>query len=460
MKLSTFAACLVALTLPASFASAQEVLPTGFFQDILVSNLSEPVGMAFLPDGRILLIEQNTAAVKVWAGGTTAPLVGTVPGVSGGGEQGLLAIAVDPNWPARPYIYVWFNSSTTNNMHLAMFTVTGDLAVPTSTNLALGAQYKIVTDVPDNAGNHNGGTLRFGLDGKLYLSIGDDANSCAAQNINSALGCVWRIDVSTLPGAGAGPPAKSTLIPAGNPYAGPTDNARLVWFHGLRNPFRFHIDSVTGYLYIADVGAGTWEEFDEVTSGGLNLGWPWFEGNAPLSSCGGTVPVVGPADRDWSHASGAASIMSIGRYRNHRAVRRTSAPPTRATASTPTTTPAAIRRLKHNGTTWVNPPAVPGQPNATDWATGFNALSDAAIGADGAIYHIRQFGAGFTPGSLRRLRANPNAPQLAIVSGNNQAGNAGQALAQPARRARDDDRRSAASPARTSTSWSPPAAAP
>jgi aldose sugar dehydrogenase len=100
MKLSPVAACLVALAWPVSFASAQEVLPTGFFQDTLVPNLSEPVGMAFLPDGRILLIEQNTFAVKVWAGGVTAPLVGTVPGISGGGEMGLLAIAVDPNWPA------------------------------------------------------------------------------------------------------------------------------------------------------------------------------------------------------------------------------------------------------------------------------------------------------------------------------------------------------------------------
>ena len=139
-----------------------------------------------------------------------------------------------------------------------MFTVTGDLADPASTNLALGT--RSTTSSPTSRttpSNHNGGSLRFGIDGKLYLSIGDDASGCAAQDISSSLGCVWRIDVSNLPGAGAGPPAKSTLIPAGNPFAGPTDNARLVWCHGLRNPFRFHIDSVTGYLYIADVGAGT-----------------------------------------------------------------------------------------------------------------------------------------------------------------------------------------------------------
>jgi glucose/arabinose dehydrogenase len=431
MKSTLLTTCLVAIISIGVFAPAQEVFPSAFFQDVLVSNLDQPVGMAFLPDGRILIIEQNTAAVKVWAGGATASLVGTVPGVAPGGEMGLLAIAVDPGWPARPYIYVWFNSSLTSNMRLAMFTLNGDLSNPASTNLTLGVQYNIVTDVPDNAGNHNGGTLRFGIDGMLYLSIGDDANSCAAQNTSSSLGCVWRLDVSSLPGAGTGPPAKSTLVPAGNPYSGPTDNARLVWCHGLRNPFRFHVDSVTGYLYIADVGAGAWEEYDEVTTGGLNLGWPWLEGNAPNSSCGGTQPASVPPIATWSHATGAASIMSLGRYRNQVGGAHNFGAAYEGDCFYADYYAAAIRRLKHNGTTWVTPPPVAGQPNATDWATGVNALADAAIGPDGAIYHIRQFGAGFTPGSLRRIRANPNAAQLAIVSGNNQAGNAGQALFSP-----------------------------
>jgi glucose/arabinose dehydrogenase len=432
MKLSQFQACVAALAMLASLASAQ-TLPSTFFHDTLVPGLNEPVGMAFLPDGRLLIIEQRTAAIKVWTGGVTASLVGTVPGVnSAGNEQGLLGIAVDPNWPARPYVYVWFDSNASPNMRLAMFTVTGDLSNPASTNLVLGAQYNIVTDIPDNASNHNGGSVRFGIDGKLYLSIGDDAGSCNAQNLSSSLGCVWRIEVSGLPGAGAGPPAKATLIPVGNPYAGPTDNARLVWCHGLRNPFRFHIDSVTGYLYIADVGQNAWEEYDEVTAGGQNLGWPWFEGNAAFSSCGGTAPASVPPIATWSHASGAGSIMSLGRYRNSVGGTSSFGAGYEGDCFYLDYYVGSIRRLKHNGVSWITPPAVAGQPNATDWATGFVSLADAAVGSDGAIYYVRQFAPGFAgPGSLGRIRANPNAPQLAVFSGNNQTANPGQTLANP-----------------------------
>jgi glucose/arabinose dehydrogenase len=431
MKLQ-FTACAVALAALASLAPAQ-TLPTTFFHDTLVPGLMEPVGLAALPDGRLLIIEQRTAAIKVWTGGATASSIGTVPGVNSiGNEQGLLAIAVDPGWPARPYVYVWFDSNASANMRLAMFTVSGDLTNPTSTNLSIGSQYNIVTDVPDVASNHNGGALRFGIDGKLYLSIGDDASGCPAQNISSKVGCVWRMEVSALPGAGAGPPPKATLIPAGNPYAGPDDNARLVWCHGLRNPFRFHIDSVTGYLYIADVGQNAWEELDEVTAGGANLGWPWMEGNVGYSSCGGAQPPSVLPIAVWSHASGAGSIMSMGRYRN----------PVGGTSSFGAAYEGdcfyldyyvgAIRRLKHNGVSWVTPPQVPGQPNANDWATGFTSLADALTHTDGAIYYVRQFAPGFAgPGSLGRIRANPNAPQLAVTSGNNQAANPGQTLANP-----------------------------
>ena len=93
---------------------------------------------------------------------------------------------------------------------------------------------------------------------------------------------VLRIDVSSLPGTGTGPPAKSTLVPAGNPFnnANPNDISRLVWAYGLRNPFRFHIDPVTGYLYIADVGQSAVEEVDFAPAprrGGENYGWNTME---------------------------------------------------------------------------------------------------------------------------------------------------------------------------------------
>jgi glucose/arabinose dehydrogenase len=431
MKLMQLIVCAAVLLVACSFGRAQ-VVPTTFFHDQLVPGLTEPVGMAFLPDGRLLVIEQRTAAIKVWIGGATASLVGTVTGVnSAGNEQGLLSIAVDPGWPARPYVYVWFNSNATPNMRLAMFTVSGDLSNPASSNLVLGAQYNIVTDVPDNAPNHNGGALRFGIDGKLYLSIGDDAGTCTAQNTSSALGCVWRIDVSTLPGAGAGPPAKSTLVPAGNPFTVGTDNAKLVWAYGLRNPFRFHIDPVTGYLYIADVGQNIWEEIDECTTGGQNFGWPWLEANQAYTTCGGAQPPSVAPIATWNHSTGAAAIMSIGRYRNQVGGIYSFGPAYEGDYFYTDYYLGTIQRRQWNGSAWVMPAAVPGQPTANDWASGFLYLADAARGPDGAIYYVRQFGSGFTAGSLGRIRSNPNAPLLSIASGNNQPANAGHALQNP-----------------------------
>jgi hypothetical protein len=92
----------------------------------------------------------------------------------------------------------------------------------------------------------------------------------------------------------------------------------------------------------------------------------------------------------------------------------------------------SIRRLKNTAGTWSTPAAVAGQPNASDWATGFTSLADALVLPDGAIYYVRQFAPGFGgPGSLGRIRANPNAPQLLVDSGNNQAANPGQTLANP-----------------------------
>jgi len=299
---------LAAAPVEAQLTYVPPAVPPGFVVETLTETLSEPVGLALLPDGRVLIIERTTGAIRIWAGGLNAPPVGVVPGVNSGAfERGLLAIAVDPGWPARPYVYVWFDSTGTANMRLSMFTAVGDLTNPASTNLALGSQYDILTDVPDQAAIHNGGSLRFGPDGMLYLSIGDDGNPCAAQDINSSVGCVLRMNVSSLPGPAAGPPSKATLVPPGNPFSGPTDNARLTWCHGLRNPFRFHIDSVTGHLHIADVGAALVDEIDECVAGGQNFGWPWLEANLSGLPCTGPPPSCPPtyARRSRSPSGGA-----------------------------------------------------------------------------------------------------------------------------------------------------------
>ena len=181
-------------------AAAQNV-PTGFVIDTLVSSgLQAGNDFAFLPDGRVL-IASRAGAVHVWAEGVGLQQVGTVSSVQTGSERGLLSIEADPNFATNGYIYVWWSSSSDSYMHLDRLTCTGALNNPASTNLSfsVASRHVIIRTSPDFAFNHNGGSARFGPDGMLYLAIGDDANACTAQNLNSKSGCLLRMDVSSLP---------------------------------------------------------------------------------------------------------------------------------------------------------------------------------------------------------------------------------------------------------------------
>ena len=99
-----------------------------------------------------------------------------------------------------------------------------------------------MNDIPDNADNHNGGTVRFGTDGMLYVSLGEDAFPSAAQDTSTLRGVILRLDVSRLPD-GPGSAARALVTPPGNPFGSTGGlNARLLWEYGLRNPFRLQVD--------------------------------------------------------------------------------------------------------------------------------------------------------------------------------------------------------------------------
>src|SRR5262245_38798696 len=265
-------AAVLAAAAMAAPSSAQYAVPTGFTDELVIGGLSQAVGMTFLPDGRLLVVEQVSAKIRLVVNGAFAtpdPVI-TVPNVNTfGGEQGLLGIAVDPGWPARPYIYIHYDHTGNTNIWISRYTVAGDLAFSGSGNLTIdpATRYDILTDIPDIQLNHNGGTLRFGPDGMLYDSIGDDATSCAAQDFTSLAGKILRLDVSGLPAGGGGPPAKSAITPADNPYVGMSNaNAKLIGYLGLRNPFRFAIDQTNGAVMVGDVGENAREEIDYVTT--------------------------------------------------------------------------------------------------------------------------------------------------------------------------------------------------
>lgn len=156
------------------FVSAQNV-PTGFVVDtLLTSGLTAPNDFCFLPDGR-MLIAHRPGTVTIFANGQTAT-VGTVPNVElFGPERSLVSMCADPAFATNGYIYVWYPSTQDAFMHLERFTCTGALASPTSTNLVFAASSRhVVLLTPDTVHAHNGGTVRFGPDGRLYLSMGED----------------------------------------------------------------------------------------------------------------------------------------------------------------------------------------------------------------------------------------------------------------------------------------------
>jgi len=417
------------LTMFAMPASAATV-PNNFTDTQVVADLDMPTGFTFLPDGRILLVEQWSAKVRLIVNGSIGssdPLV-TVPNVrNDNGEAGLLGIDVDADWPSRPYIYVYYNNDASNTCCLSMFTVTGDLNNPNSDNLQIApsSRYDIITDIPDDLPNQNGGTVRFGNDGMLYLSSGDDNNECMAQETDSLLGAIFRLDMSAMPGSGSGPPPKADITPSDNPFSG-DENTNLVFCYGLRNAFRFDIDPITGDLIIGDVGQTNNEEMN-ISSGGENFGWPFREGDMIRTPAGCDEP-GGPGGTDYDEpiyfydrtGMGSASIIGAGMYRPVDYPNDSSFPPEyNGDIFFAEYYQGFMVRLKYNGSTWEVADPVPGQPNPDHWATDISEVSNMQVGPDGALWYFDQFDPEWPAlGALRRIAyGGPSQPEPRIITG-------------------------------------------
>lgn len=398
--------------LAASVAHAQLVTPLGFRDSLVAGSLAMPVAFAFVPDPpgtriRAIVVEQKLRNLKLvrFAPSAATTVVGTLNDVEWvDGERGVLGAAVDPRWPAKPFVYVNY-TAVGGRLHLARFTLTGDLANTGAGTLTMvpGSRMLLLADVPDSLPNHNGGSVRFGPDGRLYLSTGDDQRECFAQDTTRLAGKLLRLDVSALPDTGAGPVPRAWITPADNPrVASPDSNFRLVQAMGLRNPFRFHIDPVDGAVFVADVGHVTWEEIDRV-SGFANLGWPWREGPNGWSGCAGGLPanlqdpILSLPHPEW------ISVIGLGVYRA----------PAGATAAFPPEYEGdiffgdyfsgVVRRAGRQGSGWALEFAL-GQPTANDWATGAGQICDGMVGPDGAWWYLRQSLDGtYFNGVLRRV---------------------------------------------------------
>lgn len=188
-----------------------------------------------------------------------------------GGERGLLGLAFHPDFKQNGYFYVNYVGAG-DSTHISRFTLNSsdrNLADPAS-------EYKLIT-IKQPYENHDGGNLCFGPDGYLYIGMGDGGSAGdpenRAQNPSLLLGKMLRIDVN-----GGQPYA----IPKTNPFIDSTGFRPEIWATGLRNPWRFSFDKLTGDLWIADVGQDAIEEIDfqkADSKGGENYGWRCYEGN-------------------------------------------------------------------------------------------------------------------------------------------------------------------------------------
>jgi len=228
---------------------------------VLVANgISNPTVMAFAPDGR-LFVAQQTGALRIIENGALLSTPFITLNVNSSGERGLLGIAFDPAFNTNHFIYLYYTLSSGANNRISRFTANGNVVVPNSEVVVLNL------DPLSSATNHNGGNLQFGLDGKLYVGIGENANGANSQNLDTYHGKILRIN-------------SDGSVPAGNPFTSPSasEQQKRVWEYGMRNPYTLSIQPGTGRIFVNDVGENTWEEVNECTTGGGNYGWPTAEG--------------------------------------------------------------------------------------------------------------------------------------------------------------------------------------
>ncbi len=276
-------AALAALVLPAGEAEGAGRVPQGFAQARLAAGLNDPTTMAMAPDGRIFVAQQSGQLRVIKDGRLVGtPAMDLSARIDAAGERGLLGIAFDPAFRNNRWVYLYYTQRASGAMaahnRVVRFAVSGDRL--------LASSQKVILDLDNLSSrtNHNGGAIRFGKDGKLYVAVGENGNADNAQNFGNRLGKMLRIN-------------KDGTIPADNPFEGRTQGEnRAIWAMGLRNPYTFAVQPGSGRIFINDVGARAWEEINFGIKG-ANYGWPVHEGPE-------TDPMYNPPLYAYGHGTG------------------------------------------------------------------------------------------------------------------------------------------------------------
>jgi glucose/arabinose dehydrogenase len=264
-----------------------------FVQPLQVTHAGDGSNRLFVVEqpGRIFIVEGSSVLPTPFL--DIRSLVETA-----GSERGLLGLAFHPDYASNGLFYVDYTRAGDGATVIARYSVSSD------PDVADPASATVLLTVAQPYANHNGGQIAFGPDGYLYASLGDGGSAGdpldSGQDVTTLLGSILRLDVD-----GGAPYA----IPPDNPFVGTTGQDEI-WDWGLRNPWRFSFDRLTGDLYIGDVGQALWEEIDFHAAGapgGLNFGWNCKEGTHEYDFTGDclTAQLVNPI-AEYSHSVGNA----------------------------------------------------------------------------------------------------------------------------------------------------------
>ena len=330
---------------------AGATLPAGFTETLVVNGLSRPTAMDFAPDGRLFVCLQG-GQLRVIKNGTLLATPFLSLTVDSSGERGLLGVTFDPNFTSNNFVYVYYTvPAAPIHNRLSRFTANGDVAVSNSEVVILELNNL-------NAGNHNGGAIHFGPDGKLYIAVGENAVPSNSQTLSNLLGKVLRIN-------------SDGSIPTDNPfYNTATGVNRSIWALGLRNPFTFAFQPGTTKMFINDVGQVSWEEINDGIPGS-NYGWNACEGACSPPNVNFRDPIF-----QYGHGSSSTTGCAIvgGGFYNPIAVQF----------------PASYIGKYFFAdlcTGWVRV-LDPASNNATDFASGISQPVDLKVAADGSLYYL------------------------------------------------------------------------
>ena len=246
---------------------------TAIKSQLFASGLSKPLYVTAPAGdvGRVFVVEK-TGGIRIVKWGTllATPFLTLSTKITNGSEQGLLSVAFHPNYASNGKFYVDYTDKSGNTV-VSSFHVSGNPDVADATSES------IILQVLQPFANHNGGLVKFGPDGYLYVGLGDGGSGGDpfgnGQNGTTLLGKLLRIDIDS---------ATPYAIPPTNPFVGADPRSDEIWALGLRNPWRFSFDRLNGDLYIGDVGQDAYEEIDYQPGGnpgGANYGWNIMEGN-------------------------------------------------------------------------------------------------------------------------------------------------------------------------------------